>query len=60
MKIAICIIAGIVSGFIFSGVQSLFITRRDRYKNSSFSIALWKISWWIGGFIIGAGFTYRY
>jgi hypothetical protein len=60
MKTAICVTVGIILGFISSGIQSLFISRRDRYKNSSFTITLWKISWWVGGFIVGVGLTYKY
>jgi hypothetical protein len=60
MEIAICVVVGVISGFISSGIQSLFISRRDEFRNSGFAITLWKISWWIGGFIVGIGLTYKY
>jgi hypothetical protein len=60
MKVYIAIFIGRLAGFISMGVQSLFVSRRDQYHNSGFAIFLWKLSWWIGGFIMGAGFYYRY
>jgi len=58
MKVAILIIVGIMGGFLSSGIQSLFISRRDKWRNSKFAIFLWKLSWWVGGFIIFSGLTY--
>jgi uncharacterized membrane protein YeaQ/YmgE (transglycosylase-associated protein family) len=60
MKEIIAIILGIIGAFVFSWFQSLFISRRDQYRNSSFMLTLWKISWWIGGFIVCCGGSYRY
>jgi hypothetical protein len=60
MPIIIAIIIGIISGFVSMGIQSLFISRRDQYHNSGFAISLWKLSWWIGGFIMGLGIYYKY
>lgn len=60
MKLFIAVIIGIVIGFISSGIQSSFISKRDRNRNSDFKIKLWKISWWIGGFIVGLGISLKY
>ena len=60
MKIFISIIIGIIAGFVSMGVQSLFVSRRDQYRNSGFAIFLWKLGWWIGGFIMGLGLYYKY
>jgi uncharacterized membrane protein len=60
MNEILAIIFGLFSGFISLGIQSLFISKRDQYHNANFTTFLWKLSLWIGGFIIGAGLFYRW
>ena len=60
MNILILIVVGIISGFISAFFQSLFVSRRDKWRNSKFAIFLWKVGWWIGGFVIFSGLTYYF
>jgi len=60
VKIAILIFVGLVGGFLSSYIQGLFISRRDKWRYSKFAIFLWKLSWWVGGFIFFSGLTYYF
>jgi hypothetical protein len=60
MKLILAIIIGIVAGFLVMGLESLFISRSDEYRNSGFTVFLWKVGWWIFGFLVGSGMFLKY
>lgn len=60
MKTALVLLVGLVGAFLSFYAQSLFVSRRDKWRNSKFAIFLWKLSWWVGGFIFFSGLTYYF
>jgi hypothetical protein len=57
IRVIIAMIIGIIGAFLSSKINFLLLSRRDKWVYSKFRVALWKISWWIGGFILFAGLT---
>jgi len=59
-KIIIAIIGGIVGGFLSSKINFLLLSRRDRWVYSKLRVKFWRISWWIGGFILFSGIIFYF
>jgi len=60
-KLVLGLIIGLVTGILFVVIESSFISRSDEYRNSGFQIFLWKLGWFVGGFLIGCnGFWYYF
>jgi hypothetical protein len=56
MALFFAILFGLIGGTISLVLQAAFISRRDKYVNSSFAIFLKKVGWFVAGFVMGAGF----
>ncbi|MGD9492849.1 MAG: hypothetical protein AB7V36_05800 [Bacteroidales bacterium] len=60
MNVFLLIVVGIVGAFLASFTGSLFVSRSDKWRNSRFQIFLWKLGWWLGGFVFFSGLTYYF